>query len=1099
MESINRVNAKRFQFLSELPKKDELQATQKATLLLYSKTTEEILNTKKLIIALILILGIFVLSAENVKFGRSGKITELGLTNSSKDFSSGTGSITVNIEVNSNDLKLVKTQQNYDLFKSSSFIVKGIPKEPTLYLKTQKVVLEKNAKITGVQLISGEFIEIENEVNLAPAPQLAVWNGSFTGNMNLQKKSAIYSNDEFYPMKTVSNISGKDNENTIVYLQIYPIQYNPVQKKTVLIKNAVVQICYENDNKSRTSASRTDAQNVIITPQAFESAANDLANLHETLEGIDTEVITIEWIESNYSEAADPDLPGYANGGGGQVTNYNYSRAKKIIAFFQDNHENLESITLLGDAQFIPPSYYVNIDQPNDYDSWIPTDMFYASPDYDFILNYEIGRLPAETLVEAEHFVQKLENWKNNMDANWFDNVHLLGGSPFGQDVFFGEMITLYPVNQDHFSQMNIGKKFETNGSYSSSLIQPLFSDENTGIIFHAGHGHGSTMPFDDYNDEITYAELMNLPVTDKYPILISLACANGGYDNENLDYSPFTGSCFAEGLLRSNAGGIAYYGSSRSSMGVPIFIYNGFGELEILGMPYITGMISNFAQAYSDGNTTIGSIFKEGFNYFIQSMNPDDYMDYYTFFETILFGDPAFSMLPPLPNGYDEIEFTLFPSPHEVGVLSNRPTYFINSQNPYSIDITGITNSPSVNQRIFELEYDYQGWFESFIEIVNNFDNSAPFTYSYAPTSESTFMVCYEAEDGKESRLYFQTENTNSFPPTTPVLSEIAYQGNNSYELNWQESVDLDGEIASYTLKEMKTPIKVEDECENFDKWICGNFVIAANGSYNGTSCFVNDGQSMQCQVSSKIPVHIDEGDEFSYWREAVQGMSLIQAFIEPVGGEQVIVEEIYHGIGGEWQQTIIDLSDYIGQYITVGFKIERAAGTGETFKIDDIYPASWFEEITETTGITELTYNYENQLLDEYFYQIKAISDGGEESGWSNIESIDLSNVGTEDDVVNAVFSLNQNYPNPFNSSTTISFNFTAEDGENAEILIYNLKGQKVKTISNLQIDKSPNQQILWNGTDDKNKPVSSGIYFYKLKSGGKFTSTKKMILMR
>ena len=38
-------------------------------------------------------------------------------------------------------------------------------------------------------------------------------------------------------------------------------------------------------------------------------------------------------------------------------------------------------------------------------------------------------------------------------------------------------------------------------------------------------------------------------------------------------------------------------------------------------------------------------------------------------------------------------------------------------------------------------------------------------------------------------------------------------------------------------------------------------------------------------------------------------------------------------------------------------------------------------------------------------------------------------------------------QNYPNPFNPSTTISFN--AENAEDAEIIIYNLKGQKVRTL--------------------------------------------------
>ncbi|RLD54609.1 MAG: hypothetical protein DRJ01_17815 [Bacteroidetes bacterium] len=92
-----------------------------------------------------------------------------------------------------------------------------------------------------------------------------------------------------------------------------------------------------------------------------------------------------------------------------------------------------------------------------------------------------------------------------------------------------------------------------------------------------------------------------------------------------------------------------------------------------------------------------------------------------------------------------------------------------------------------------------------------------------------------------------------------------------------------------------------------------------------------------------------------------------------------------------------------------------------------------------------------------------------------------------------------LYNNYPNLFNSETTITFSITAKDAKNAKIEIYNLKGQKVKTFSNLQINKSPNQQIIWNGTDKNNKPVSSGVYFYKLNVNGKTKAIKKCLLLK
>ncbi len=87
--------------------------------------------------------------------------------------------------------------------------------------------------------------------------------------------------------------------------------------------------------------------------------------------------------------------------------------------------------------------------------------------------------------------------------------------------------------------------------------------------------------------------------------------------------------------------------------------------------------------------------------------------------------------------------------------------------------------------------------------------------------------------------------------------------------------------------------------------------------------------------------------------------------------------------------------------------------------------------------------------------------------------------------------------NYPNPFNPSTTISFALNAEDTENTELVIYNLKGQKVKTLINEKLEAG-NHQVTWDGKDENSKPVSSGIYFYKMKCGD-YTSVRKMILLK
>ena len=104
----------------------------------------------------------------------------------------------------------------------------------------------------------------------------------------------------------------------------------------------------------------------------------------------------------------------------------------------------------------------------------------------------------------------------------------------------------------------------------------------------------------------------------------------------------------------------------------------------------------------------------------------------------------------------------------------------------------------------------------------------------------------------------------------------------------------------------------------------------------------------------------------------------------------------------------------------------------------------------------------------------------------------------VGVEDPNphVPIVFSLNQNYPNPFNPTTTISFSVT-QTPSFVNLEIYNIKGQKVKTLIN-DVLPPGNHSVVWNGKNDKNESVSSGIYFYRI-TAGDFTDTKKCVILK
>ena len=84
---------------------------------------------------------------------------------------------------------------------------------------------------------------------------------------------------------------------------------------------------------------------------------------------------------------------------------------------------------------------------------------------------------------------------------------------------------------------------------------------------------------------------------------------------------------------------------------------------------------------------------------------------------------------------------------------------------------------------------------------------------------------------------------------------------------------------------------------------------------------------------------------------------------------------------------------------------------------------------------------------------------------------------------------------YPNPFNPELHISYSLPKQ--ANVEIVMYNIKGQKVLTLVN-ETQQNGRYNITWNGNNDKNNPAASGIYFIHIKAGD-FKEMKKVLLMK
>ncbi|MCK5158012.1 MAG: T9SS type A sorting domain-containing protein, partial [Candidatus Heimdallarchaeota archaeon] len=159
----------------------------------------------------------------------------------------------------------------------------------------------------------------------------------------------------------------------------------------------------------------------------------------------------------------------------------------------------------------------------------------------------------------------------------------------------------------------------------------------------------------------------------------------------------------------------------------------------------------------------------------------------------------------------------------------------------------------------------------------------------------------------------------------------------------------------------------------------------------------------------------------------------------------------------------------------------------TGYNVYLDDMV------DPVATVGDDVFEFTYSDLIFDEdYVAGVSAVYDDGE----SEIILVPFTYTGVDaGNVIIAATKLNGNYPNPFNPVTNIAYSIR-ETGK-VTLQVYNIKGQLVKTLVN-DVRETGNYTVTWNGRDNSNKTVASGVYFYKMKAQN-YNNTKKMILMK
>ena len=150
--------------------------------------------------------------------------------------------------------------------------------------------------------------------------------------------------------------------------------------------------------------------------------------------------------------------------------------------------------------------------------------------------------------------------------------------------------------------------------------------------------------------------------------------------------------------------------------------------------------------------------------------------------------------------------------------------------------------------------------------------------------------------------------------------------------------------------------------------------------------------------------------------------------------------------------------------------------------------------DAVVEGNGvIATLTFAVTGANTDLALEHMTARTCDNQEIEIENNPTGDLNN-GEVVNVIPAHSYLGSNYPNPFNPSTTIQFGI--KEAGFVKIKVFNARGQLIRTLVN-DSKAAGTYQATWNGLDENNRPVASGVYIFRMETKGKVQTTKGILI--
>lgn len=252
-------------------------------------------------------------------------------------------------------------------------------------------------------------------------------------------------------------------------------------------------------------------------------------------------------------------------------------------------------------------------------------------------------------------------------------------------------------------------------------------------------------------------------------------------------------------------------------------------------------------------------------------------------------------------------------------------------------------------------------------------------------------------------------------------------------------------------------------------------NYTSNTAGGISDANNWAND-----VAATSATPAAGNGGDNTTWIESLIQDGSL------PVELSKFIAESRRNGIELNWVTE--------SETQNLGFIVMRSDSEPNSFEEVDSYV---FNPTLRGQGSTPFSTNYswldsKVQNNSKYFYYLVDVDFDGNKIEHKDQMVSAVANLEKSSEIKD--FVLKQNFPNPFNPSTSISYEFQNANSELGKLTIFNSAGETVREFELTEQQGT----VVWNGTDENDSSVSSGVYFYKLEVGEQ-NQTRKMLFLK